>query len=872
MKKIKKYLILSLSGVLTTLPLVAAACNNEQQKQEQKQKQESADKTQIQKDLSDVSLDNLLALNFDEVFSVKFGVGANQNMADIDALSLRDNSNALVHLKFKNNLDKSFNFNLLAVNTEPNANTTGLARFSIQISKKDNTETKVKSYDLSGFKTTPFGADSTGTIPFDSRVNSVTNTYIDSNQLERYNLDNEEYLKELKQQYFNATENEVRSSLNYTKEGARKFNDLAQQAKIPTYEDGVYKGFTLPVITPEGNLGGLSIHSGSVPTKYSKTDFLGDRDIFKSIGLARLLPNEKYRDIAYQTVSASFSYAEDYASEIAELKEKIKKMTEWRDSNQTVRLAEYIQALVDIEKQNIEILEFDLQAELQHPTTADRDKEGIKNRYQKQKDEINAKIENEIKKLTFDQVIKGWQDEIENYKKEIATGRKSRSSSGTMWILDYEKTDNQTYPTKWYFGTNSHVARIFQRQGFNGFALTILKSNPEVGLNTKLKITGLDPHFDTFFFNGDKVKNAVTRIYDATDYLTTSPSEYLDEKGKVEYAGVEEMIDFAVVEVDFAKLVTNENDKFGLSNNNNDLTEEFKKDLGTQTLAQKLARAMTNNYADLDESKKVKFLANSYLKDYNKIDFDLVIKKDQKPKQTDQLFALGYPKGTEDFFLDKYTDDDQYRVRSAYESLWINSDYQFYYNATGQEGSQQSTPQEKLDRGNYLSYQIGYRSFIDKPGLNDGFIVSPIRGNSIYTTLDDQYESKKYFNSGLQYMLRHFVPIGGSSGSSVRNQDNRLVGVHSTIIKDARTDFVAAFRSEGWDYKGAYGQYNLEQYDLIYGGGKNQKTSYRQALEKKYKDQSGFKTQLFPNGVSKDDVPEEFKFKTQELLNSKTSE
>ncbi|MFL0973860.1 hypothetical protein, partial [Mycoplasmopsis synoviae] len=65
-----------------------------------------------------------------------------------------------------------------------------------------------------------------------------------------------------------------------------------------------------------------------------------------------------------------------------------------------------------------------------------------------------------------------------------------------------------------------------------------------------------------------------------------------------------------------------------------------------------------------------------------------------------------------------------------------------------------------------------------------------------------------------------------------------------------------AFRSEGESYNGFYGKYQLEEYDLIYGGGKNQRTSYRQALESL---DANIKTALFPNGINK--IPEEFKFK-----------
>ncbi|SYV97567.1 Membrane-associated lipoprotein precursor [Mycoplasmopsis edwardii] len=67
---------------------------------------------------------------------------------------------------------------------------------------------------------------------------------------------------------------------------------------------------------------------------------------------------------------------------------------------------------------------------------------------------------------------------------------------------------------------------------------------------------------------------------------------------------------------------------------------------------------------------------------------------------------------------------------------------------------------------------------------------------------------------------------------------------------------MAAFRSEGHDYHGLFGdKYKLPEYDLIYGGGENQKNSYREALKAKY---PNIQTNLFPNGLN--EIPDKFKF------------
>ncbi|WP_165001846.1 hypothetical protein [Mycoplasmopsis bovirhinis] len=41
-----------------------------------------------------------------------------------------------------------------------------------------------------------------------------------------------------------------------------------------------------------------------------------------------------------------------------------------------------------------------------------------------------------------------------------------------------------------------------------------------------------------------------------------------------------------------------------------------------------------------------------------------------------------------------------------------------------------------------------------------------------------------------------------------------------------------AFKSGGFGYQGLYGQYNLPQYDLVHGGGKDQNNSCRETMFK----------------------------------------
>ncbi len=88
--------------------------------------------------------------------------------------------------------------------------------------------------------------------------------------------------------------------------------------------------------------------------------------------------------------------------------------------------------------------------------------------------------------------------------------------------------------------------------------------------------------------------------------------------------------------------------------------------------------------------------------------------------------------------------------------MWINADDKYYKNVTTQEGAPSSHPKENLKRGEFLSYEIGYRSFIDKPGLTDGFITASRTGERTLYSVN----GKKYFNYGLHLMPRSYVPNG----------------------------------------------------------------------------------------------------------------
>ncbi|WP_416374060.1 DUF31 family putative serine protease [Mycoplasmopsis cynos] len=93
-------------------------------------------------------------------------------------------------------------------------------------------------------------------------------------------------------------------------------------------------------------------------------------------------------------------------------------------------------------------------------------------------------------------------------------------------------------------------------------------------------------------------------------------------------------------------------------------------------------KEVTNDYANLDQSKKVKFISNSYLKDYSKIDFPLSRQKLDNEYKGDSLYILGYPTNAGDYFLKPYEEDDQKKLQNTHivyeQMLKLNSMAIFY--------------------------------------------------------------------------------------------------------------------------------------------------------------------------------------------------
>lgn len=871
MTKKRKIKLLTLLGfsIIPSFSLVAAACGSSTNTEsgnpvkEQKEKEKEADskeKTEKQQDdktttkiLDDKEFESFVnTLKENNNFSITQANSSGMAKTKKNTLpsevldnklqwkvTLNDNVKSKVSAKL---------VNITTANSETlaEANRSGNLTFFVEFTNPVTKHTTTKSFIVDGWETNQQGTDRNGRILRDPseglkpKESDLKQYLFSLNQKQRFDLDDAKYLNILKQQVHNADWKGLRPDLSTTTaDQIKTFNEKAKTVGVSSYESSAYKGFTLPKYKSDGSVDGVIIYGSEMVKGPSWVDTLGKSNPYKARGLARTLPNQHYVDIAKQTYSVVFHNW--LISEKEEVRKALKPLLVSPE-----QVSDLIPKLKNKERQDYfrkrlgTTPDANWQYQLREEIMEEIYKEYSRDEGDKIFDEyikkfqdivierVNSSTNAEIQKIK-NKVISKIKDEINFFKLENLADLQT-STSGTMWIMDYEIPEDSTYPTKWYFGTNVHVADAIYNGVLNNFSLTRLNGNTNP-VGNKLKLTNLDDRFQGFAFNPETVRKA----YDGKGYLNKKPSDYLASPQKEQYKDVEAFLDFAVIEIDFSKIT------------------------GVGMSAQDYARSVTNNYANLKE-KQVKFLKNSYLKDYSKIDFPLASKPGQKAdlSNLDQLYILGFPwaesKTFADYYLEKYIDDDQKSVAKYTSTLWINSDSDFY--------NTKNLEDEKLKRGNFLSYELGYRSFSNKPGVTDVFLAAPNTSFGNKNPLDNLYTSKednkKYMNFGLEYMPRWYAPGGGASGSSVRNQRNELVGVYHFGNGTARTGLAVAFRSEGYDYQGLYGSYNLPQYDLIYGGGKDQKTSYRETLAKL--DNGPKKTALFPNGFDDSNVPAEFKF------------
>ena len=366
------------------------------------------------------------------------------------------------------------------------------------------------------------------------------------------------------------------------------------------------------------------------------------------------------------------------------------------------------------------------------------------------------------------------QTEVNQLKNTFSLGFKSCGGGagfGTGWILDYKLTEDNTYPTTWYFATNSHVIHNLKVKND-----TITPDRYEIEnepyYNTKevyletVKDPQIGKEFGTSLKNpnnfirkavpADKVKT----IFIGNDFLTTSPKNFTKDP---KWQDMEEYIDFAVMEVTFSS------------------PEE--------------AKEITQDYVS-DTSRHFKYKKESLLKNPNNI-------------KENYFSVLGFPT------LDN---NSYWRETQLMSSRPANAD---------------NKPLIDEDKLTSLSKSNHYKNF--QGNNNYGIIDAAIGLSYLtYSYRQNYFLTTTFTQWGLMYASNYADLGAGSSGSMLMDKDGYTWGIHFGGDNNAQVGISVALYCEGFNYGGRFGKYNLEGYDLIEGGFPNQKTSYKQNLKKLY--------------------------------------
>ncbi|MDW2914934.1 DUF31 family protein [Mesomycoplasma ovipneumoniae] len=433
-------------------------------------------------------------------------------------------------------------------------------------------------------------------------------------------------------------------------------------------------------------------------------------------------------------------------------------------------------------------------------------------------------------------------------------------SFGTLGILDYQIPQNSSYPLKWFFLTNAHVANNLQiandfHEGkhygrdfsnyndsdfrLNTQSITLTKLKQTVPLNTILPTTRGAITEDEFYNtvkldikeNNGKIYNNgsespdlagvanqtkprrqkptqsmnVRTILMGSDVFKFKPSDFSDQQ---DLQNVDEFLDFAIIEINF----------------------------NNEAEAKKITEEFYNNH----KSKSLK------ISEFNPFNSDQYSKLEKTP-----FYSLGYPGSKGDPTISQNDYPADFAQRNYSVSPWINKNFRLF--------NSRNENDPLINGGSEFAWSRSYRSFVNLPGISDYFITAPVLAKS-YTKLDyfdqndKQRKSKKYLNGGLGTVIDNYTASGGLSGSPVFFKDGQLYSVVYASDSQASANLTLNLRSYGYDYKGYYGKYNLPKYDLIYGDSSSdaqQQKSYWKALSELYKNQSNFKTNLFPEGLTK---------------------
>ena len=381
--------------------------------------------------------------------------------------------------------------------------------------------------------------------------------------------------------------------------------------------------------------------------------------------------------------------------------------------------------------------------------------------------------------------------------------------TGTAWILDYKLTDDESYPLTWYFGTNAHVIDDLRVDNEPIYKEKFATWDP---VNNRYRAENTRRMFIYEVFNPQaqtEYRDSNSGGWDFEMIQLNDPSKEDIYWNKQEgYFLKNPPVKTIFQGFDFLSTSPSQFSAVNPWRNKEEYADFGVFELTFATEAQ--ARKVTNNYAEWPEEQKFKYRST-----------DLVSHPEHTPKQ---VFEVGYP-----------TDGAVRNVATNTNKLLFD--------------------QGQTVQTNALTQSPNYSTWTHVAGRFDAHIAMSDFGYSYewmdnsQTDINKVKTSTPYVGYGLIYGAEGSNMRGGSSGALSVDQDGYAIGIHYASDNNSAMGGTQAFVSEGYDYKGYYGNYNLPAYDLIRGGGQLQKASYYDNMVKIYGKDPNFKTRLFPRGL-----------------------
>ncbi|AHC40341.1 hypothetical protein OVS_02515 [Mycoplasma ovis str. Michigan] len=359
-------------------------------------------------------------------------------------------------------------------------------------------------------------------------------------------------------------------------------------------------------------------------------------------------------------------------------------------------------------------------------------------------------------------------------------------NGGTGWILDYQLPKNGSYPLIWYIATNAHVVQKWLFDSSNPYK-QILPTNRKGQWDKKSYYAGQVTKTSLGTADSCNLSNR----YGLFDFNLSKQSDGLakgSDKGAIFQNKIKPPRLFWVA-VDFFKKDTS----LDVSDNN---FKDFAV-VEIEFTNEQSAREITRNFAD-----KYKLGSN------NAIDvFAQPIKASEAKDNNENFYSIGYPSNKNDIF--------------KYAKSW----------------NERTLVADRLGEDNRSVSFVGSKK------------VEKIRGHAntqSFSSLRFNWKGKGYNRMGHYYVMKGTAMGRGSSGSMTIDSKGNLIGVRtiSEIGRGAKHSWFIPLRSEELKYEG---HFKTPKYDLILGT-HNQKSSYKQQIEKYITSKKGVETWLSKRG------------------------